>query len=39
MGTPVELTIYAGEGHHFRKVSDLVDLRRRIVGWFEKYLG
>ena len=39
IGTPVELMIYAGEGHHFRKPSDLVDLRRRIVGWFEKYLG
>jgi dipeptidyl aminopeptidase/acylaminoacyl peptidase len=39
MGTSVELMIYAGEGHHFRKPSNLVDLRRRIVGWFEKYLG
>jgi dipeptidyl aminopeptidase/acylaminoacyl peptidase len=38
-GTPVELMIYAGEGHHFRKPSNLVDLRGRIVGWFEKYLG
>jgi len=28
-----------GEGHHFNKPSNLVDLRRRIVGWFEKYLG
>jgi dipeptidyl aminopeptidase/acylaminoacyl peptidase len=39
IGTPVELMIYAGEGHQFHKPSDLVDLRRRIVGWFEKYLG
>ncbi len=39
IGTPVELMIYAGEGHHFHRPSDLVDLRRRIVGWFEKYLG
>ncbi len=39
LGTPVDLMIYEGEGHHFRKPSNLVDLRRRIVGWFEKYLG
>jgi dipeptidyl aminopeptidase/acylaminoacyl peptidase len=39
LGTPVDLMIYGGEGHHFRKPSNLVDLRRRIVGWFEKYLG
>ena len=39
MGTPVELMIYAGEGHRFRKTSNLVDLRGRIISWFEKYLG
>jgi dipeptidyl aminopeptidase/acylaminoacyl peptidase len=39
MGTPVELMIYAGEGHEFRNPSHLVDLRRRIIGWFEKHLG
>jgi len=39
LGTPVDLMIYEGEGHHFNKPSNLVDLRRRIVGWFEKYLG
>jgi dipeptidyl aminopeptidase/acylaminoacyl peptidase len=39
LGTPVELVIYAGEGHGFRKPADLVDLRARILGWFGKYLG
>ena len=38
LGTPAELYIYAGEGHHFRKPGDLTDLRGRIVGWFGKYL-
>ena len=39
LGTPVDLMIYEGEGHHFNKPSNLVDLRRRIVSWFERYLG
>jgi dipeptidyl aminopeptidase/acylaminoacyl peptidase len=38
IGTPTELHIYAGEGHHFRKLTDLKDLRRRIVGWYDRYL-
>lgn len=38
IGTPVELHIYAGEGHHFRKLNDLKDLRARIVGWYDRYL-
>jgi dipeptidyl aminopeptidase/acylaminoacyl peptidase len=38
IGTPVQLFIYAGEGHHFHKPADLVDLRARILGWFDKYL-
>jgi dipeptidyl aminopeptidase/acylaminoacyl peptidase len=39
IGTPVQLFIYAGEGHHFRKLKDLEDLRGRIIGWFGRYLG
>jgi len=35
---PVRLVIYAGEGHHFHKLSDLEDLRRRFVAWFDTYL-
>jgi dipeptidyl aminopeptidase/acylaminoacyl peptidase len=38
IGTPTQLMIYAGEGHHFRKPSNLEDLRGRIVGWFDGYL-
>ena len=38
IGTPTQLVIYAGEGHHFRKLTDLKDLRARIIGWFERHL-
>ncbi|HEY5339223.1 MAG TPA: prolyl oligopeptidase family serine peptidase [Rhizomicrobium sp.] len=38
IGTPVQLFIYAGEGHRFHKPADLIDLRARIIGWFGKYL-
>jgi len=38
IGTPSQLFIYAGEGHHFRKQSDLIDLRARITGWFDGHL-
>ena len=39
VGTPAQLFIYAGEGHGFRQPRHLEDLRARIVGWFERYLG
>ncbi len=38
IGTPSQLFIYAGEGHRFRKLADLEDLRTRIVGWYGRYL-
>jgi dipeptidyl aminopeptidase/acylaminoacyl peptidase len=38
LGVPTQLMIYAGEGHHFRKPTNLEDLRGRIVGWFDRYL-
>ena len=38
IGTPTQLFIYAGEGHRFRKLPDLEDLRTRIVGWYGHYL-
>jgi dipeptidyl aminopeptidase/acylaminoacyl peptidase len=38
LGVPVKLVIYAGEGHHFQKLTDLEDLRKRILGWFDRYL-
>ena len=36
--TPVKLVIYAGEGHHFHKPTDLEDLRGRVIDWFGHYL-
>ncbi len=38
IGTTSELYIYAGEGHRFRKLTDLEDLRGRILGWYATYL-
>jgi dipeptidyl aminopeptidase/acylaminoacyl peptidase len=38
IGTPTQLYIYAGEGHRFRKLTDLEDLRARILDWYERYL-
>jgi dipeptidyl aminopeptidase/acylaminoacyl peptidase len=38
IGTETQLFIYAGEGHHFRKLNDLKDLRARIVGWYDRHL-
>ena len=35
---PTKLVIYAGEGHHFHKLSDLEDLRKRFAAWFDAYL-
>ncbi len=39
IGTPVKFIVYAGEGHHFHKPSDLEDLRGRVMDWFGRYLG
>ncbi|MGZ5920269.1 MAG: alpha/beta hydrolase family protein, partial [Rhizomicrobium sp.] len=38
IGTPVKLVVYAGEGHHFHKLTDLEDLRGRVIDWFGRYL-
>jgi dipeptidyl aminopeptidase/acylaminoacyl peptidase len=35
---PATLVIYAGEGHHFHKLTDLEDLRGRYLAWFDRYL-
>jgi dipeptidyl aminopeptidase/acylaminoacyl peptidase len=37
-GTPVKLVVYAGEGHRFHKLTDLEDLRGRVMNWFAQYL-
>ena len=39
MKVPTELMIYADEGHGLRKPEDLADRSRRMLGWFDKYLG
>lgn len=39
MGVPNSLVIYAGEGHGIREAEHKADLKTRILGWFDKYLG
>ena len=39
VGVPNSLVIYAGEGHGIREAEHKEDLKRRILGWFDKYLG
>ena len=38
MGVPSALVIYEGEGHAIRKPDNQRDIRRRTLGWFERYL-
>ena len=38
VGAPTSLVIYPGEGHGIRKPDHALDLNRRIVAWFDKYL-
>jgi dipeptidyl aminopeptidase/acylaminoacyl peptidase len=39
MNVPVSLVIYPGEGHGIREPKDALDVRRRTVAWFDRYLG
>ncbi|MFL5294889.1 MAG: S9 family peptidase [Phenylobacterium sp.] len=39
MGVPNTLVIYPGEGHGIRDADHKADLKRRILGWFDQYLG
>jgi dipeptidyl aminopeptidase/acylaminoacyl peptidase len=39
VGAPNSLVIYEGEGHGIRKPAHNLDLNRRVVDWFDKYLG
>jgi dipeptidyl aminopeptidase/acylaminoacyl peptidase len=39
MGVPNSLVIYPGEGHGIRDALHKADLKRRILGWFDRYLG
>ena len=38
-GVPTNAVIYAGEGHNFRDAGHIADLNKRIIGWFDTYLG
>src|SRR6185503_11936756 len=39
MNVPASLVIYPGEGHGIRLPKDALDVRRRTVAWFDRYLG
>ena len=39
VGVPNSLVIYAGEGHGIREPEHKADLKKRILGWFDHYLG
>ena len=38
-GVPTSLVIYPGEGHGVRQPQHAQDLNRRIIAWFDQYLG
>ena len=38
MGVPTSLFIYPGEGHRLRDPANRLDMRRRTVAWFDKYV-
>ena len=39
MNVPTSLVIYPDEGHHVRQPENVLDIRRRTVEWFNRYLG
>ena len=39
MKVPVSLVIYPDEGHAIRAPEHTLDMRKRIVDWFDRYLG
>jgi dipeptidyl aminopeptidase/acylaminoacyl peptidase len=39
MGVPASLVIYPGEGHAIRAPENQLDVRRRTVAWFDRWLG
>ena len=36
---PTELHVYSGEGHLIQQPAHIVDLRRRLPEWFDRYLA
>jgi dipeptidyl aminopeptidase/acylaminoacyl peptidase len=39
MKVPTSLVIYPDEGHGIRKPEHVLDIRKRTVGWFDRYLS
>jgi dipeptidyl aminopeptidase/acylaminoacyl peptidase len=39
MNVPTSLVIYPDEGHRVREPEHVLDIRRRTVAWFDRYLG
>ncbi len=39
LGIPTKLVVYAGEGHGFHDQKDRLDRMRRMLAWFDQYLG
>jgi dipeptidyl aminopeptidase/acylaminoacyl peptidase len=39
MNVPASLVIYPGEGHGIRGPENRIDVRRRTVAWFDRWLG
>jgi dipeptidyl aminopeptidase/acylaminoacyl peptidase len=38
LGVPVEMVVYPREHHSFTERAHEVDLLRRILAWYDKYL-
>jgi dipeptidyl aminopeptidase/acylaminoacyl peptidase len=39
LGVPTQLVVYPNEGHAVSRPEHVRDMQKRIVSWFEKYLG
>jgi dipeptidyl aminopeptidase/acylaminoacyl peptidase len=39
LGVSTSAVVYAGEGHNFRDAAHTADLSKRIIAWFDTYLG
>jgi dipeptidyl aminopeptidase/acylaminoacyl peptidase len=38
-GVPTQLVVYSGEGHALREMKNRIDVMRRTLAWFDRYLG
>jgi dipeptidyl aminopeptidase/acylaminoacyl peptidase len=39
LGVPVEFHVYPQEGHHLHTAENRADLRKRTVGWFQRWFA